>query len=115
MPVSQPFVPLGHGLAKVRPATLEPVAPHRATPFVAKMLQILGRIALGLLSFDGLLRNHAEVMDKCGARHGSGKSCLFRAPEEIGVLATAVHEPFGKKYDANEYFELNENEGVGQD
>ena len=64
------------------------------------MLQILGRIALDFLSFDGLLRDHTEVMDECGAGHGSGKSCLFRAPEKIDVLTTAVDEPFVKKPDA---------------
>ena len=78
------------------------------------MLQILGRIALGFLSLDGLLRDHAEVMDERGAGHGSGKSGLFRAPEEIDVFTTAVHEPFVKKSGAIEDFASNEHAGPAQ-
>src|SRR2546427_13103910 len=99
MAVPEALVPFGPPLLHSGPSPLQPVAPHRPPPLVAKVRQILCRIRFGFGALDGVLRDHPEVVDEGRSRHTGCDLSLLRPPEEVHVLASSVDEPFIKQPD----------------
>src|SRR3989442_13102821 len=94
MAVPEALVPFGPPLLHSGPSPLQPVAPHRPPPLVAKVRQVLCRIRFGLGALDGVLRDHGKVVDEGGSGHAGGEINLLRPPEELPVPASSVYEPF---------------------
>src|SRR5712692_11399626 len=94
MAVPESLVPFGPPLLHSGPSPLQPIAPHRSPPLVAKVRQVLCRIRFGFGALDGVLRDHPKVVDEGGSGHAGGDLSLLRPPEEVHVFASSVNEPF---------------------
>src|SRR5207249_9354932 len=94
MAIPETLVAFGPSLFQSGPSSLQPVAAYRPPPLAAKVRQVLGRIRFEFGELDGVLRDHAEVVNEGRSRHPSGDLGLLCPPEEVCILASSKDEPF---------------------
>src|SRR5439155_3187938 len=97
MAVPQALKAFGPFFLESGPSPLQPVAPYRPPPLVAKVRHVMSRIRMGFGALDGVLRDHAEVVDECRSRHGRCDLSLLRPPEEVHILASPIDKAFIKQ------------------